>query len=74
MPDDATPRLRRYLEECGSSCPFCDRANQIRRWFGSARHVPGDGPRTVQIQCSCSGCGGEWFEQYALVGVTLRGG
>jgi hypothetical protein len=71
--DGVTRTLQRYLEECASFCPLCRATDQLFRYtaratIGSHRD---DAPR-ISVPCGCGRCQGEWIEDYALQGVTLK--
>lgn len=60
------------MNEPEPSCHACKRTDRIRRYPGATRRVPGDGPGTIEVPCSCTSCGAEWSERYRLAGADPR--
>ena len=54
---------RKYLENSGGLCPFCDGSDP------SSGPIQADGP-VAWAEVECEGCGASWQDVWALVDIT----
>jgi hypothetical protein len=67
--------FQKYLEECGTACPYCD-AVAVRRFLGCIVVVQPPDERTLLVMpCRCRECDGCWKETFRLESAAwLSGG
>lgn len=67
-------KSRQYLEECASSCPYCEATNFMRDHGIKASEQEASGQNldirpTLSLRCYCPACDRRWIEVYRLEGV-----